>query len=334
MNIITIADRINLENDAKLYKTNREKGNSLICIPNNYTIIDIETTGLDARYDQIIEIGALKVENGSIVDKFESFIKPNGFYYLDDNENKIFSYVDEFITNLTGITNVMLEKAPSAEVVLPNFIKFINNDILIGHNVNFDINFLYDITFEKLKIKLQNDYVDLMRLSRKIYPEFKNHKLNTIAKNLNITLDNNHRAFGDCNITHECLIKLADHITKNSINLEELFNKRSSALDLTKIKGNTISFNEEHPLYNKYCTFTGKLEKMERKEAAQFVVGIGGYCLNSVTTKTNFLVLGNFEYCSNIKGEKSSKLRKAEKLILEGQDSQIVSENVFYDLIL
>lgn len=311
----------------------RDKGKSLVEIPLDYTIIDIETTGLDPKIDEIIEIGAIKVRDGRVVDEFESLVKPNGYYFYDDNDNEYFTYVSEFITELTGITNEMLENAPKIDEVLPDFINFIGNDILVGHNINFDINFLYDNCYEIIEHKLQNDFVDLMRLTRKIYPDFINHKLVTIAENFGIDISNTHRSLADCKVTYECFSKLSQYINENNIDLKELFFKQYK-LDLTNIKANVTNFDEDHPLYNKYCTFTGKLEKMNRKDAAQLVVDLGGHCLNNVTKETNFLILGSFDYCSNIKGNKSSKLKKAEELILKGQDLQILSEDVFYDLVL
>jgi len=312
--------------------TIREKGKSLTSIPDNYTVIDIETTGLDPKYDEIIEIGAIRIRNGMIVDKFESLIKPDGYLFYDDSDNEHFNYVDEFITELTGITNDMLHQAPDIKDVLPKFIEFIQDDILVGHNINFDINFLYDNLYTLLNFKLQNNFVDLMRLTRKIYSEFNNHKLITIATNLGLDINNHHRALGDCKITYECFLKLSDHINKNNIELYNSF-KPYKSVDLKELKSNSNSFDEEHLLYNKYCTFTGKLEKIDRKDAAQLVVNLGGKCLNNITKQTNFLILGNFDYSSNVKGGKSSKLKKAEKLILSGQDLQVLSENVFYDLI-
>ncbi|NLO49067.1 MAG: exonuclease, partial [Clostridiales bacterium] len=83
----------------------------------------------------------------------------------------------------------------------------------------------------------------------------------------------------------------------------------------------------------KICVFTGTLEKMVRKEAMQAVVDFGGTCGDNVTSKTNYLILGNFDYCKSIKDGKSRKHKKAEKLILQGQDISIISENVFYDLL-
>lgn len=300
-------------------KIKRDKGFSLTNIPSDFTIIDLETSGLDPSFDEIIEVGALKIRDQKIVDTFQSLVKPNNF-------------ISDFIENLTGITNEMLSTAPRIKPTLKSFNEFIGDDILMGHNVNFDINFLYDDLYYYFDFKLTNDYVDLMRLTRKIYTNFENHKLNTIAKELNIFPSEEHRALHDCKTVYSILQKLNKHIDINNINLDALFKRQTT--DLRTIKSNTDSFDEDHPLFNKHCTFTGKLEKLVRKEAAQLVVNLGGHCLNSVTKKTEYLVLGNFDYSASlIKGEKSSKLLKAEKMILDGHDITILSENAFYDMV-
>ena len=103
-----------------------------------------------------------------------------------------------------------------------------------------------------------------------------------------------------------------------------------SAKDIVTEK---TDFDETHPLFGKTCVFTGTLEKMARKDAMQIVVDLGGLVGNSVTKKTNYLILGNNDYCSSIKGGKSSKQKKAESLKLAGNDIEIISENVFYDMI-
>lgn len=319
MQIVVGTDGISIEYGRDSQKIKRNKGKSLMVIPSSYIIIDIETTGLDPSYDEIIEIGTLKIKEGIVVDRFQSLIKPDC------------NYVDEFITQLTGITNEMLETAPRIKEVLPKFIEFIESDILVGHNVNFDINFLYDKLEENLGYKLENNFVDLMRLSRKVYPELTNHKLITVAQNLGVNIENNHRALGDCAITYECFSRMSKYISENHIDLKSLY--KHNHTDLRSLTADGAKISTDHPLYGKYCTFTGQLERMIRKDAAQLVVNLGGHCLNSVTKQTNFLILGNFDYVSNVKDGKSSKLKKAEKLILDGQDLQILSENVFYDLI-
>jgi DNA polymerase-3 subunit epsilon len=127
---------------------------------------------------------------------------------------------------------------------------------------------------------------------------------------------------------------MANKFNFDSEKLKSLWKTNSSkSQDLRNITPELSNFDTDHLLHDKFCTFTGKLERMARKDAAQLVVNLGGKCLNGVTKQTNFLILGNFEYNATIKDGKSSKLKKAEKLILEGQDLRILSENVFYDLI-
>lgn len=314
----------------------RNKGKNLIELPEDYVVIDIETTGLDQIFDDIIEIAAIKVKDGEIIDSFESLVKPSFNSYCCDSEgNKKACYVDDFIIQLTGITNEMLSNAPYPKDILPKFVDFIEDSILLGHNINFDVNFLYDSLMSKLDYRLSNDFVDLMRLSRKIYPAFENHKLATVARNLNIDTSNSHRALPDCETTHKCYSVLCNYVHKNDIAIESLWsNSNKKYYNLQNLESDATKHNPEHLFYDRYCTFTGKLEKLDRKVAAQLVTNIGGHCLNNVTKQTNYLILGNMDYVSNIKEGKSNKLKKAEQLILNGQDLQILSENVFYDLIL
>ena len=95
------------------------KGKSLIEIPNKYIAFDIETTGLDSMYDEIIEIGAIKIEDGKEIETFSTLIKPE-------------YEIDEFITELTGITNEMVIDAPKINEVLPKFMDFINDSVILG----------------------------------------------------------------------------------------------------------------------------------------------------------------------------------------------------------
>lgn len=110
-------------------------------------------------------------------------------------------------------------------------------------------------------------------------------------------------------------------------------NKSHSYVSAKDIVTTKDDFDETHPLYGKTCVFTGTLEKMSRKDAMQIVVDYGGLVGNSVTKKTNYLILGNNDYCSSIKDGKSSKQKKAEALKLSGNDIEIISESVFYDMI-
>ena len=108
-----------------------EKGRSLLINLSDYIVLDLETTGLDPKYDSIIEAAAAQIHNGEIVKTFQSLINP-GFE------------ISGFITELTGISNDMLTTAPELEQVFPKFLDFVGDSIVVGHNVNFDVNFIYD----------------------------------------------------------------------------------------------------------------------------------------------------------------------------------------------
>ena len=310
-------------------KPKRNKGKSLLEFPNEYVVIDVETTGLNPSYDFIIELSAVKIKNNAIIDTFSTLVKPDEALYEDEYSNEYF--VDDFITELTGITDEMLENAPYISDVLEQFLSFVGDSIIVGHNVNFDINFIYDDVDRILDKDFSNDFCDLLRISRKIFPDFENHKLSTLAENFKIKIDRSHRAEDDCITTFKCFEFCRNYVEKNQIDIQPYYVGKH--LNLNEIHANVTEFDEAHPLYKKHVVFTGTLEKMSRKDAAQIVANFGGILQNGVTQKTNFLVLGNNDYCKAIKDGKSSKHKKAESLILKGQDLQIIPEDVFYELI-
>lgn len=300
----------------------KNKGESIIDFPKDYVVIDLETTGLMPDFDEIIEIAALKIENGNITDTFQQLVKPE-------------SEIGSFIEKLTGITNEMLSTAPKINEVLPLFDKFIGDSIAVGHNVNFDVNFLYDNYVNVLDKPFSNNFIDTMRISRKIYPTLPHHRLKDIVQHLGIAENGYHRALKDCEYTYKCYQSMENTVMQdfNGIQAFQALFRKGGKLDLTKLVANKLEFDETHPLYKKVCVFTGTLEKYTRQQAAQIVVNLGGTCGNTVTKKTNYLILGNNDYCSTIKNGKSNKQQKAEEYKLKGQDIEIIPENVFYDMI-
>lgn len=305
------------------------KGKNVISFPDDYCVIDIETTGLSPDWDSIIEIAAAKFHKGNLVDTFTSLIKPDDFT-TDE------SFLDDFIVNLTGITDEMLSKADSTALVLSKFYSFIGNSILVGHNVNFDINFLYDNCEHVIHKYLSNDFIDTMRLSRRIHKELNHHKLSDLVQYYNLSYENAHRALSDVEITSKCYICLVNEIIEKYESLEafsKACRRSRSGVRADDISTSKTDFDTSNLLYGKVCVFTGTLEKMVRKEAMQIVADLGGKNADSVTKKTNYLILGNNDYCKSIKGGKSSKQKKAEKLKLDGYDIEIIPENVFYDII-
>ncbi len=300
------------------------KGKSLIAFPSSYVVIDIETTGLYPGWNEIIEISAIKIDECALPQSFTSLVKP-------------ISDVSDFIEELTGISNDMLIGAPEPDIVIKDFSEFIGNNILVGHNVNFDINFIYDYYLKYLNKPLSNDYVDTMRLFRKLYPSSEHHCLSNLAYQYGINFDRAHRALDDCNTTLNGYNAMYKDIMSKFHTLDEftkLFKpKYYNSLRSADVIATTDEFDDDSPLYKKTFVFTGVLEKMTRKDAMQIVVDHGGFNGDSITKKTNYLVLGNTDYCSNIKEGKSNKLKKAEKLKLDGYDIEIIPENLFYEMI-
>ena len=175
------------------------KGKCITEFPRSFVCIDIETTGLSPLYDDIIEVSGIKVENGKTVATFSETIN-------------IGRPLPPFITALTGITDKELAKSNSAENVLTRFCSFVGGDILLGHNVNFDINLLYDKCLDKTGILFENDFVDTLKIGKRLLPHLKHHKLDDLAEYYNIPPRTLHRALGDCEMTVNCYFKMLDDI--------------------------------------------------------------------------------------------------------------------------
>lgn len=185
--------------------TREDKGNSLLEFEDNYVVIDIETTGFSPMANEIIEIGAIKVNNNEVVNEYNSLLKT-------DTE------IPENIVKLTGITNEILnDSGISAKEAIISFEKFIGNSILVGHNVNFDINFLYDYFERYLGKPLHNDFVDTQRIAKSMIKDTYNYKLATLARKFEIQNINAHRALNDVYVTNELYKKLkyySEHYTE------------------------------------------------------------------------------------------------------------------------
>lgn len=296
----------------------REKGKSTLVCVNDYIAIDIETTGLDSVIDDIIELAAIKYHDGTPIDTFHSLIKPQ-------------CEISAFITELTGITNDMVSSAPCISEILPSFLSFIDKNIVIAHNANFDINFIYDVCKITLGQPVRNDFVDTLRLSRNLFPDGK-HRLIDLVQRFELGDTVNHRAVGDAQQAAACYEYMKKYMRENNISSEFLLD-RSRQVRAKHINTNNTDFDTSSPIFNNVFVFTGVLDKMPRRKAMQLVADFGGICGDSVTKATNFLVLGCNDYCNAIKDGKSAKHKKAEKLKLAGQDINIISENVFYDMV-
>ena len=308
------------------------KGHSVIDFPDSFVVIDIETTGLDPTYDKLLEVSALRVENGEIVERFVSLSKPPHF-----------SRVPDFIVDLTGITTEMIQGAPAEETVLQGFFGFIGTSVLVGHNVNFDINFLYDHG-ETYGFSLRNDFVDTLRIARRLFPDQHHHRLSDVSSYLDINFVPTHRAESDTEATLHCFFAMKSRVLSewSLTDFQSHFKgyqgyERAKYLarreSLSSVVAETADFDETHPLYGKNVVFTGALSRMTRKEAFQIVANLGGNPSDTLNKKTNYLVVGNEDFVSSVKNGKSSKMLKAESYRAKGADILTISENTFFDLV-
>lgn len=177
-----------------------EKGQKL---DDTYVVFDLETTGFSPVKDKIIEIGAVKVEQGKITDKFSTFVDPK-------------VPIPFQITQLTSITDEMVMDAPDIETVLPEFLEFIKDAVLVAHNASFDVGFI-EQNCRRQNIILDFTSVDTVAMARILLPTLSKFKLNIVANALHISLENHHRAVDDAKATADIFIKFIEMLKARGI---------------------------------------------------------------------------------------------------------------------
>ncbi len=185
------------------------KGDGKTDLDGEFVVFDIETTGLSAANDQIIEIGACRVKGGQVVDRFSTFVNP-------------MIPIPEDITGITGITDDMVKDAPIIDSALRDFIDFCKDAPLVAHNANFDVSFIKQAA-TRLGISYHPVSVDTLELAKVLLPELKRHKLNLVCDFLGIELNGHHRAVNDAEATAQMFIKFLSDLSKQNIkNISEI----------------------------------------------------------------------------------------------------------------
>ena len=176
-----------------------------------FVIFDVETTGLSSVYDTIIEIGAVKMKNGEVLERFDKFINPH-------------HPLSEQTINLTSITDEMVSAADDEDVVIKQFQDFYGDRPLCGHNVQFDVGFVNAALRRAGLSEITQPVVDTLEVSRLLHPEQNRHTLDSLAKKYNVSLEHHHRANQDAEATGYLLYKLLDAFKKkyNEDNLNNL----------------------------------------------------------------------------------------------------------------
>ena len=176
-----------------------------------FVIFDVETTGLSSVYDTIIEIGAVKMKNGEVLERFDKFINPH-------------HPLSEQTINLTSITDEMVSAADDEDVVIKQFQDFYGDRPLCGHNVQFDVGFVNAALRRAGLSEITQPVVDTLEVSRLLHPEQNRHTLDSLAKKYNVSLEHHHRANQDAEATGYLMYKLLDAFKKkyNEDNLNNL----------------------------------------------------------------------------------------------------------------
>ena len=163
----------------------------------DYVLFDLETTGISCNYDEVIEISAVKVRGGRIVEEFNELVNPG----------RPIPYAASAVNN---ISDAMVADALPFREILPRFLEFAGNDILAGHNIHsFDMKFLYRDCERFFQQTLTNDYVDTLKLARLCYPNLRHHRLGDMAELYGISTEGAHRALSDCRMNQQVFERLA-----------------------------------------------------------------------------------------------------------------------------
>ena len=248
-----------------------------------YVVYDTETTGLNSGTDQMIEIGAVKVKNDEIIERFDELIACP-------------TPLPKIITELTNITDEMLVGKDTEENVTKRFLEFIGDRPLVAHNAQFDISFITSAVKKYNLGEFNNTVIDTMGLARNMYPEWRNHKLSTLVKNLDVEWDEDkhHRADYDCEGTSKCFYKMLYELKrqniKTTIDLETLADKENAIkfarpFHLTLIAKNKVGLKNLFKiisLANTKYLYKGKEPKIPRTDLMELREGllVGSGCIN------------------------------------------------------
>lgn len=236
----------------------------------DYVAFDLETTGLSPKTDQIIEIGALKVKDGKVVDRFMEFVKPD-------------QPISAAITDITGITNEMVADARSTEEITHDFTEFCEDHVLVGHNIMFDYKFC-KIYATKYGYSFEKKGIDTLKIARKVHKDFESRSLGVLCDYYHITNQAAHRAYHDALATaklYQCMAHYYEAQDEKLFMPVHLMYKEKKVQPITKKQMNYIdSLCKKHNLCLKI-----NLEEMTRSEASKLI--------DSIISENNYIQYEN-----------------------------------------
>lgn len=281
-------------------------GKLLLAYPDDYTVLDIETTGLNPQNDYITEISAIKYRNNRRVDEFSSLVKPD------------FS-IPYYITRLTGIDDAMVADAPSIDEVILSFMDFLADDIIAGYNMGFDLSFIAENLVGYYAKRLANNYVDVMKLAQNELPFLGRYKQTAVAEYFNIATAGAHRALVDCNICNGCYQRLKElavadyHLPPKQIEL------------VPAPAGKSLK-----PLADKNIVLLGSFNSLYLKNVQEILTALGASIAYHVTAAADMVIVGTAD-ASVCDG---ADLQLAVSMKGAGKDIYIFKEDVFCKAML
>lgn len=281
-------------------------GKLLIAYPDDYTVLDIETTGLNPQNDYITEISAIKYRNNRRVDEFSSLVKPD------------FS-IPYYITRLTGIDDAMVADAPSIDEVIISFMDFLADDIIAGYNVAFDLSFIAENLAGYYAKRLANDYVDVMKLAQNELPFLGRYKQTAVAEYFNIATAGAHRALVDCNICNGCYQKLKE-LAVADYHLPPQQRELVLAQSASSLK----------PLADKQIVLLGSFDSLYVKNVWEILTALGASVAQHVTDSADMVIVGTADssVCDGADLQLAISMKNA------GKNIYILKEDVFCQSLL
>ena len=261
-----------------------QKGTLINKYTPDYVIFDLETTGISPNYDEVIEISALKVKGGEVVDEFNTLVNPG-------------RKIPFGATKVNGITNAMVAEAPAFSHVLEEFLDFAEGLVLVGHNIaRFDMKFIWRDAEQYFGEIPQNNYVDTLQVARKHLPKMEHHRLVDLAEHYGISSEGAHRALNDCYMNqkvYECMV--AEMREAHQKRVEEARKKASEDVEVqqrpqhftVKIRGVVERITYQNP-ENGYTVL-----KCAVKSYKELVTVIGS--LLDVNVGSVLLIYGNWK---------------------------------------
>lgn len=183
----------------------KKPGKKLNTYVPDYVVFDLETTGVSCVTDKVIEISALKVKNGQVMEEFSTLVNPE-------------CPIPFYASQVNGITDKMVKDSPVFQKAFADFLEFVGDAVLVGHNIHtFDMKFLYRDANRFWKQTVSNDYIDTLQLSRVCLPQLSHYKLTDLAEHYGISSEGAHRALCDCHMNHKVFERLGKEMKKTSV---------------------------------------------------------------------------------------------------------------------